>query len=55
MDWANTIARRDEKHLGLGIWCDFILIVTAALKLLLLLSLTGDKPFLVRIYIIQLC
>ena len=22
MDWAKTTARRDEKHLGFGIWCD---------------------------------
>ena len=22
MDWANTTARRDEKHLRFGIWCD---------------------------------
>ena len=21
LDWAKTIARRDEKHLNLGIWC----------------------------------
>ena len=21
LDWAKTIARRDEKHLSLGIWC----------------------------------
>ena len=22
MDWAKTTARRDEKHLSFGIWCD---------------------------------
>ena len=22
MDWAKAIARRDEKHLSFGIWCD---------------------------------
>ena len=22
MDWAETTARRDKKHLSLGIWCD---------------------------------
>ena len=24
MDWAKTTARRDEKHLSLGIWFAFI-------------------------------
>ena len=22
MDWAETTARRDKKHLSIGIWCD---------------------------------
>ena len=22
MDWAKTIAKREEKHLSFGIWCD---------------------------------
>ena len=22
LDWAKTIAKRDEKHLSFGIWCD---------------------------------
>ena len=24
MDWAKTSTRRNEKHLGFGIWCSYI-------------------------------